>query len=224
MPSRFDANPLSFSDVQAIMQKTVVLVAVIALASVGFTRDQATRREPIVGGPCDGCEAVFEGMPAQLAATGRIAPQEERGEPMRITGIVRDGQGRPAAGVIVYAYQTDAGGIYPKAATRHGRLRGWVRTDASGSYRFDTIRPGGYPGTTIPQHVHMHVVEAGRATYYIDEMVFTDDPRLTPETRKQHTANRGGTGVMTPTRDRAGVWLVSRDIVLGQNVPGYPPR
>jgi protocatechuate 3,4-dioxygenase beta subunit len=202
-----------------IISVTAVLTLAISGANLGA--DQASRREPVVGGPCEGCEAVFAGLPAKLDWRGRIAPPDEKGEPMRISGVVRDRQRQPVAGVIVYAYQTDAAGLYPSSTTRHGRLRGWVRTDANGRYQFNTIRPGGYPNTTIPQHVHMHVIEPGRATYYIDEMVFSDDPRLTTEQRKQLVTGRGGPGLVTPVRDPDGVWSVARDIVLGQNVPGY---
>lgn len=201
----------------------LTFVALLSLSGVHLNADQSPRREPVIGGPCDGCESVFEGLPyGSLDSSGRIAPSDERGEAMRIRGVVRDQQKRPVAGVIVYAYQTDASGIYPPSTTRHGRLRGWVRSDAEGRYQFDTIRPGGYPNTTIPQHVHLHVIEPGRATYYIDEMVFSDDPRLTPEQRRQLVTGRGGPGLVTPVRDPAGVWNVTRDIVLGQNVPNYP--
>jgi protocatechuate 3,4-dioxygenase beta subunit len=211
------------------MRRTLRLAAGLAIlaASVSasaLNSDQAGRREPIVGGPCEACEAVFEGMPAKLDWRGRIAPSTERGEPLRIRGVVRDRTGQPVAGIIVYAYHTDASGIYPPSTTRHGRLRGWVKTDANGRYQFDTIRPGGYPNSNIPQHVHMHVIEPGRATYYIDEMVFSDDPRLTAEDRKRLVTGRGGEGLVTPTRDPQGVLTVNRDIVLGQNVPGYPVR
>ena len=185
-------------------------------------------RVPVVGLPCDGCDGVFDNMPATLTSTGRIAPAGEPGEPMRIEGIVRDRGGRPAAGIIVYAYQTNAKGVYPPdtraagaAGQRHGLLRGWAKTDAAGRYRFDTIRPAGYPNSTIEQHVHMHVIEPGRFTYYIDEMVFTDDPRLTPEARRNVGEGRGGSGVVTPKRDAGGTWLVTRDIVLGEKIPGY---
>jgi protocatechuate 3,4-dioxygenase beta subunit len=153
--------------------QTVTLL--LFLAACSSTGAQAGR-EPVIGGPCEGCEWVFDGMPATLDWAGRIAPPNEPGTPMRIDGVVRDRGGKPAAGIIVYAYQTDAGGLYPAGSNRHGRLKGWVRTDANGRYRFDTVRPGGYPSTTIPQHVHMHVIEPGRGTYYIDDIVFTDDP------------------------------------------------
>jgi len=174
---------------------------------------------------------VFTNIPKTIESVSRIAPAKEPGEPMRIDGVVRDQGGRPVAGVIVYAYHTDAKGIYPgadrssaKSSTPHGQLRSWAKTDAAGRYRFDTIRPGGYPNADIPQHVHMHVIEPGRCTYYIDDIVFTDDPKLTPEQRKSHMRGRGGFGVVTPKKDAGGTWLVTRDIVLGQGVPEYPAR
>jgi protocatechuate 3,4-dioxygenase beta subunit len=177
--------------------------------------------EPVIGGPCEGCELVFVGMSESLTSAARIAPSDEPGEPLRIDGVVTDGEGRPVAGVIVYAYHTDSGGIYPQASTRHGRLRGWARTDEAGRYRFDTIRPAAYPGRPIPQHVHMHVIEPGHATYYIDDIVFSDDPLLTEERRREMINNRGGSGLAEPTRKEDDVWHVRRDIVLGLGVPDY---
>src|SRR5690606_14499128 len=100
---------------------------------------------PVIGGPCQGCELVFVGMPATLTSTARIAPPEEPGEALVLEGVVRREDGSPAEGIIVYAYHTDAQGIYPPDATMHGRLRGWARTDHAGRYRFETIRPGSYP-------------------------------------------------------------------------------
>jgi protocatechuate 3,4-dioxygenase beta subunit len=188
-----------------------------------------TRREPIVGGPCERCEAVFEGIPSELSAIARIAPAEEPGEPMRIEGRVCHQDGSVAPGTVVYAYHTNAEGIYPRddklrgqPAYGHGKLRSWVQADKDGRYRFDTVRPGGYPNSEMPQHVHMHVIEPGRCTYYIDDIVFEDDPRLTAEKRDEYEHGRGGTGVTRPERDQ-GVWLVKRDIILGARIPDYPP-
>ena len=192
---------------------------------------QATARgsEPIVGLPCEGCEAVFEGLPADPPAIARIAPDGEPGEALRIEGTVFDRQGRTVAGVIVYAYHTDHRGIYPRgdrpkgeAAYRHGRLRGWAKTDGNGRYRFDTIRPAGYPNSGIPSHVHMHVIEVGRCAYYIDDLLFDDDPRLSQESRQRLSGGRGGPGLAIPRKDGAGGWIVTRDIRLGEKIPGYP--
>jgi protocatechuate 3,4-dioxygenase beta subunit len=68
----------------------------------------------------------------------------------------------------------------------------------------------------------MHVIEPGRCTYYIDDLVFEDDPRLTPEVRRAHVSGRGGPGLVSPTPDGRGGFVVRRDIRLGERVPGYP--
>ncbi len=156
-----------------------------------------------------------------------MAPAGEPGVPMLLQGTVRNSTGQPASGIVIYAYQTDATGLYPSApslqgsAARHGRLRAWAKTDATGVYRFATIRPAGYPNTNIPEHIHLHVIEPGRCTYYIDDVVFEDDPRLTPQQRASHDRGRGGSGVITPTRDTSGTWLAQRDIRLGAGISDY---
>ena len=106
-----------------------LLLAVLACAPAA----SEVGRVPVVGLPCEGCEAVFDGMPATLAAIARIAPQDEPGEPLVLEGIVRDAAGAPREGIVVYAYHTDAGGSYPwnprAVFSRHGRLRGWARSE-----------------------------------------------------------------------------------------------
>lgn len=198
-------------------------IAVCALLACGG----ATAQEPVVGLPCEGCEAVFVGLPATRASDARLAPAGEPGEPMILEGVVRGADGAPAPGIVVYGYQTDAQGVYPPApdvadrhARRHGRLRGWAESDAEGRFRFLTVRPAGYPGTDIPQHVHLHVIEPGRCTYYIDDVTFDDDPRLTASQRRR-LQGRGGDGIVVPRRDGDGVWRARRDIVLGERIPGY---
>lgn len=195
--------------------RTTLAVALLATALAGAT---ITGKEPVIGGPCEGCELVFRGMPDSLSSRARIAGPNEPGEPLVIEGTVRNADGTPAPGVVVYAYQTDARGIYPRDETRHGALRGWVMTDADGKYRFDTIRPASYPNSRVPQHVHMHVIEPGRATYYIDDIHFDDDPLLGSRERSV-TRPRGGSGLVRPVRDDARAWRVERDITLRLHVP-----
>jgi protocatechuate 3,4-dioxygenase beta subunit len=168
-------------------------------------------------------------MPDSISSVVRIAPENEPGEPMVISGTVFDRTGAPAPGVIVYAYHTDAAGIYPKRerlrgteAYAHGRLRAWARSDEMGRYQFHTIRPGAYPSGSNPQHVHMHVLEVGCCTYYLSSIKFTDDPLLSEAEREQALEGRGGNALVTPRRNEAGVWIVNRDIYLGRGIPGYP--
>jgi protocatechuate 3,4-dioxygenase beta subunit len=210
--------------------QVTLLVLLLGGCQEAVDAQQRTARkpEPVVGLPCEGCEAVFDGLPDTISSHARIAPAQEPGEALRVEGTVRDGQGNAVPGVIVYAYHTDVCGVYPpderlrgRPAYHHGRLRGWAKTDAQGRYRFDTIRPAGYPDTDLPQHIHLHVIEPGRCTYYLDDLVFTDDPRLTPAQRRQAGTGRGGTGIVTPRRLETGGWQAVRDIVLGAAVPGY---
>jgi protocatechuate 3,4-dioxygenase beta subunit len=204
-----------------------LIAGICAIALLACNAESAgSAREKVVGLPCEGCEWVFTGMPDSIASSARIAPAGEPGEPMRIDGTVRDLSGHPVAGIIIYAYHTDAAGIYPRDDVhhvRHGRLRAWARSDSGGRYRFETIRPAGYPGTDLPQHVHMHVIEPGRCTYWIEDIQFDDDPRMTDGVRARLRAGRAGNGLAVPVR-KDGIWLVTRDIVLGENIPGYPAR
>ncbi len=209
----------------------LMLVCVVGCNATVQISNTDRQREPIVGLPCEGCEAVFEGLPDSLDSIVKIAPKDEPGQPMQIRGTVFDKLGNPIPGVIVYAYHTNAEGLYlpdgkfrGQEAFRHGRLRGWAVTDDRGEYGFDSIRPAGYPNSDLPAHVHMHVIEVGRCTYYIDDIMFEDDPRLTSQKRQELVLGRGGLGITSPTRDESGVWTVRRDIVLGEKIPDYPER
>lgn len=176
---------------------------------------------PVVGGPCDRCEHVFEGMPEDLSSTAVVAAPDA-GEPLHLRMQVLDPGGIPASGVVVYAYQTDAGGIYPGRSVQapHGTLRGWARSDDRGFVAFETIRPGSYPDSRVAQHIHLHVIEPGRCTYFISDVNFADDPLLSPLARRRADRARGGDGVVEP-RLEDGVWEAERSIHLGRNVPGY---
>jgi protocatechuate 3,4-dioxygenase beta subunit len=68
----------------------------------------------------------------------------------------------------------------------------------------------------------MHVLEAGCCTYYLTSIKFTDDPLLSEADRIEAADGRGGNALVTPRRDDHGLWIVTRDIVLGRAVPDYP--
>jgi protocatechuate 3,4-dioxygenase beta subunit len=208
----------------------IVLLLAIVWSSACSPTPTARPSEPVVGLPCEGCEAAFDGLPSAIGSTLRLGREDEPGEPLRLEGIVRDARGKAVPGVILYFYQTDATGLYPPGngartadGRLHGTLRGWLVTDDQGRYTLDTIRPGAYPNDIEPQHIHIHVIEPGRCTYFVDDVVFEDDPRLTPAMRRRSTS-RGGLGITLPTKDTSGRWFVTRDITLGAAVPGYPPR
>ena len=118
-----------------------------------------------------------------------------------INGTVYKADGKTTApGVILYIYHTNPKGIYAKKgdekgwAKRHGYIRGWMKTDTKGEYKFVTIKPGSYPDRSEPAHIHITIKEPDKNEYYIDEFVFSDDTLLTAE-RKKKLENRGGSGV-----------------------------
>lgn len=182
---------------------------------------------------CIECLGAYEGMPEHLTARSRVAPNGEPGEPLLLKGRVLGPDGSPRPGAIVYAFQTDRTGIYPEPSPprsvfsqSHGRLRGWVRTDADGGYAFDTIRPGTYPDRTEPAHIHMVVIEPGCSAYFIEDIHFSGDPILDKVNQRYRAAllnGRGGSGIVTLVRDEhAGTWVATRDIYLGKNYKDYP--
>ena len=215
---------------QFIKRALIFAFAIPSVASLNSScqaqKKQRTSRG-IVGGGCDGCEGIYEGMPQQLSWQTAIASAPEPGERMEISGIIYQlDQKTPAPNVILYVYHTDAKGYYSPApdatnlARRHGHLRGWLRTNASGEYKFTTIRPASYPDTDNPAHIHPIVKEPDRNEYYIDEYVFDDDPFLTKEKRAK-LENRGGSGIVYLTKSSDNVWTGRRNIILGLNIPDY---
>lgn len=114
-----------------------------------------------------------------------MCPDDEPGEKLEFYGRVLDENGHPLPKASVIAYNTDATGLYvPRGSTsRTPRIRGVAVTNADGWYRFRTIRPGGYPGTDDPQHIHLHIDAAVHQHTY-RTLWFEDDPRVTPAKRR----------------------------------------
>lgn len=168
---------------------------------------------------CEGCEAVAERNPGGLSATLQLASAEEPGERMTLTGRITTPDGKPAAGVIVYAHHTNKNGLYANGtrdtewSRRHGRLRGWVKTGSDGVYTFHTIKPAPYPDMTMPAHVHLFIGEPGKRPYYIDDAVFAGEFGVTDKYRRDQEL-RGGSGIVTLGRSEGGVLLARRDIRL----------
>ena len=101
-------------------------------------------------------ERAQQSRPANLSSTARIAPTSEPGDPLVVRGQLLNVDGSPAANAVVFAYHTDRSGLYDKRENgpHSWRLRGWVRTDKDGRFTFDTIRPGSYPNSNNPPHIH----------------------------------------------------------------------
>jgi protocatechuate 3,4-dioxygenase beta subunit len=155
--------------------------------------------------------------PHDAPSSADVAAPGEPGDRLEVTGVVYAADGRtPIAGASVYVYQTDARGYYrPDDAmgNRDPRLRALLRTDARGRYAFRTIRPGSYPGTRVPKHIHYEVTAPGHGTR-IFEIVFEDDPFVGPRVRAD-AARPGSCYSLRPVRRGAdGIGRVEQDVVV----------
>lgn len=153
----------------------------------------------------------------------------EAGPKLVASGTVYKADGKtPAPGVVLYIYHTDQTGHYTNRngekgyAGANGYIKGWVKTNAKGEYKFYTLKPVPYPGATIPAHIHPVIKEADKNEYWIDEYLFDDDPLLTAAERKKQEG-RGGSGIVK-LKESGGVLYAERNIVLGKNIPDYPQK
>lgn len=217
-----------FSFKHLIMKlSTCFLLFSIFLSAASCQTVATTTSERTVGGPCDCCEAWKDDIPPKLNWHTTLTTPGEPGEPLEVSGTIFHQDGKtPAKGVILYLYQTNEKGVYAdgsttsECATRNGNLRGWIKTGADGKYHFKTILPGHYPGTDFERHIHPIIKEPGVQEYWIDEYSFDNDPMLTAE-KRAHFKDRGGSGIMPISKNKNGIWTGKRDIVLGENIPGY---
>jgi protocatechuate 3,4-dioxygenase beta subunit len=113
---------------------------------------------------------------------------EPLGERIIVTGRVLDSDGRPVPDTLVEIWQANASGRYHHAVDEHPAPLdpnfsgvGRCMTDASGRYRFVTIKPGAYPWRNHPnawRPAHIHFSLFGRAftQRLVTQMFFPGDP------------------------------------------------
>ncbi|MDD1444428.1 hypothetical protein MEO93_29645, partial [Dolichospermum sp. ST_sed3] len=94
-----------------------------------------------IGGPCEGCEAVFESpVPFdKLNWIDTLPDFNEPGPKLMISGVIYQADGKtPAKDVVLYIYHTNQNGVYTNKnkekgwAVRQGYIRGWVKTNEKG--------------------------------------------------------------------------------------------
>lgn len=184
-----------------------------------------------VGGRCEGCEGIYESpIPFEKLKNIDTLPDfYEAGPKIEISGIIYQQDGKtPAKDVILYIYHTDQKGVYPKKGIakgwgkRHGYIRGWLKTDKNGFYKFYTLIPASYPNSTNPKHIHPTIKEPGFNEYWIDDFVFDDDTLL-PDKERNKRDPVAGSGLLKPVL-KDGILRATRDIVLGLNVKDYPNK
>lgn len=122
------------------MKRLIMVQLLIALLiSSANSRDRNNSNPRLVGGPCEGCEAVFEHGDRTLSSVDTLPDFNSEGPKLKVTGTIYQKDGKtPAEGVILYIYHTDQTGRYATRggetgwARRHGYIRGWIKTGKAG--------------------------------------------------------------------------------------------
>lgn len=207
------------------MQVVLVVCFVVLFSACANSQKKAAASYQLAGGPCEGCEAIFEYGNKPLHPVDTLPQFLFSTNKLKVTGTIFKEDGKtPAEDVILYIYHTDSTGVYPTQggekdwARRHGYLRGWVKTGANGRYTFYTTRPAIYPSRQAPAHIHATLLEPGGKYYYLQDYHFACDELLTAA-ELQPQAPRGGTSGLLTLHKEGDMWIGERDIILGKNVP-----
>ena len=148
-----------------------------------------------------------------------ICSDKEPGEPLIISGTIYGPDGRtPAPGITLSVYQTDATGVYTTSGgnNRNTRLHGSMVSNAEGQYEFRTIKPGSYPGSSNPAHIHAYVSGPGYPEYWIDEFHFDDDRFISDDQKRKAAALNSFSPILKLTRGSDGILRGVRDIKLSR--------
>jgi len=205
----------------------IILSLTLLLSSCANSQNRNESNVRLVGGPCEGCEAIFEYGDKKLSSIDTLPDFNDKGLKIRVTGTIYQNDGKtPTEGVILYIYHTDQNGIYATKGRetgwgkRHGYIRGWVKTGKDGRYTFYTLKPGTYPSRSSPAHIHPMILEPNGKYYWLGSYHFEGDPLLTDKEISPESPRGGNSGLLS-LRKEGNLWVGERDIILGKNVPDY---
>lgn len=205
----------------------LILILMATVLCTNYIKPQDTNSQRLIGGPCEGCEAVFEYGDSDLFPTDTLPGFYNAKQKIKITGIIYHPDGKtPAENVILYIYHTNEEGLYKDYGNetgwgkRHGSNRGWIKTGKDGKYTFYTLKPGSYPNNKFAAHIHPVILEPDGRYYYIEDFYFAGDKFLTAEEINPYSPRGGRAGVINLKKE-VNLMIGERNIILGKNVPGY---
>ena len=139
-----------------------------------------------ITGPLFGHEGIAE-TDSDLTCQHKADPMGER---IIVTGRVLDSNGRPVPNTLIELWQANAAGRYFHNKDDHRAPldpnftgAGRTKTNADGSYRFVTIKPGAYPwknhdNAWRPAHLHFSLFGPAFVTRLVTQMYFPGDPLI----------------------------------------------
>jgi protocatechuate 3,4-dioxygenase beta subunit len=204
------------------MKDLLFPILLVSFLFVHCQTPQRTARQANSLPSCEWCGAMD--APTQLNWETQIAPDDEPGERIYLTGTVYQSDGKtPAAGILIYAYHTNVRGIYEKKGDetgnglRHGYLRGWMRTDKNGRYGIQTIMPAPYPNRPEAAHVHITLSGPDLPEYWIASTLFEGDSLISEGTIDENKGKGGFSAIVRLEKNAQGVGIGRRDIQLKGN-------
>jgi protocatechuate 3,4-dioxygenase beta subunit len=195
-------------------------VAYLAMPSLSRAKSLCMLRPEQTEGPYFVDEELNRSDIRLDPATGKVSAGTMLALTFSVSRVSNDGACRAIAGAQVDVWHCDAQGVYsdvqdPSFNTKgHKFLRGFQRTNASGTTSFTTIYPGWYEGRAV--HIHFKVRNAGREftsqIYFPDgltDRVHAASAYRKPGERTQNEAdaiyaNGGSNLILTPTKTAKG--------------------
>jgi len=204
---------------------TLLLLIISVISLTSFAQEKTVPDAELVGGPCEGCEAVLDYGDRKLSPTDTLPGFKENQPKIKITGTIYKSDGKtPAKDVVLFVHQTNSEGVYPKRgdekgwARNYGFIHAWIKTGANGKYTFYTFKPGSY--SRNPAHIHPIILEPNGKYYWLGSYFFADDPLLGSDHQNTESPRGGSSGVLSLKKED-GIWVGRRDFILGKNIPGY---
>lgn len=148
------------------------------------------------------------------------------GERIRIEGRVLDGKGQPVNDALIEIWQANAAGRYRHAGDARDAVPldpsftgfGRTLTDASGAFRFDTIKPGRVPGrgnALQAPHIGLIVLARGMPNHAYSRIYFSDEAQANGEDAVLAAVEPGRRKTLiAERRDEAGGGVYRFDIRL----------
>jgi protocatechuate 3,4-dioxygenase alpha subunit len=110
-----------------------------------------------------------------------LVQEQTAGQPIKLTGLVLDGDGEPILDAMVEIWQPDANGIFnhatdPLHEQADPSFRGFGRAETrkEGRYEFKTIKPGGRDGQA--PYINVLVFARGMLVQAMTRIYFADEP------------------------------------------------